>query len=130
MHPIFDKRPPLPALALTTDTALLSAIGNDRDYALAFVAQLRLVGRADDIALALTTSGKSANVVRGLRAARELGMLTVGITGRDGGALPELCDHAFVVQSFSIHRIQEAHVALLHVLWDTLHVLRGEEDVL
>jgi D-sedoheptulose 7-phosphate isomerase len=130
MHPIFEKRPPLPALALTTDTALLSAIGNDQDYALAFVAQLRLLARSEDIALGLTTSGKSANVIRALRAARELGMLTIGVTGRDGGALPELCDHAFVVPSFSIHRIQEAHVALLHVLWDTLHVLRGEEDVL
>ena len=57
-------------------------------------------------------------------------MLTVGITGRDGGALPELCDHALVAPRLSIHRIQEAHVALLHVVWDTLHVLRGEEDVL
>jgi D-sedoheptulose 7-phosphate isomerase len=130
MHPIFEKRAPLPALALGADAALLSAIGNDRDFSLAFAAQLRVLARAGDMALGLSTSGKSANVTRALRTARELGMLTVAFSGRDGGNLPELCDHLFVVKSFSIHRIQEAHVALLHVLWDAIHVIRGEEDAL
>ena len=63
------------------------------------------------------------------KAARTMGMATVGFAGRDGGSMPPLCDHVFVVQSFSIHRVQEAHLALLHVLWDMVHVVRGEEDV-
>lgn len=130
MHPIIEKRPALPAIALSTDTALLTAVGNDEDFAVAFVTQLKLLARRGDVALGLSTSGQSSNVTRALRAARELGMLTIGFTGRDGGRMPELCDHCFTVPSFSIHRIQEAHATLLHVLWDLVHVLRGEEDVI
>ena len=130
MHPIIEKRPALPAVALTTDTALLTAVGNDQDFALAFVQQLRLLGRKGDMALGISTSGKSANINRALQAAREMGMLTVGFSGRDGGRMPEFCDHCFTVSSFSIHRIQETHETLLHVVWDLIHVIRGEEDVI
>jgi len=130
MHPIIQKRPPLPALALTTDTALLTAVGNDQDFALAFLEQLRMLARRGDMALGISTSGKSANVNRALQAARELGLITVGFTGRDGGRMPEFCDWCFTVPSFSIHRIQESHVTLLHILWDLVHVIRGEEDVI
>ena len=130
MHPILEKRAPLPAMALGSDNALLSAIGNDRDFSLAFVEQLRMLGRKGDIALGISTSGKSANVNRALQAARELGLLTVGFSGRDGGRMPELCDHCFTVPSFSIHRIQETQETLLHVLWDVIHLIRGEEDVI
>jgi len=130
MHPIIEKRPALPALALTTDTALLTAVGNDRDFSLAFAEQLRMLGKAGDMALGISTSGKSANVNRALQAAREQAMLTVGFSGRDGGRMPDLCDHCFTVPSFSIHRIQETHETLLHVLWDMIHVIRGEEDVI
>ena len=130
MHPIIEKRPALPAVALTTDTALLTAVGNDQDFALAFTQQLRLLGRAGDMALGISTSGKSANVNRALQAAREMGLLTVGFAGRDGGRMPEFCDYCFTVSSFSIHRIQETHETLLHILWDLIHVLRGEEDVI
>jgi D-sedoheptulose 7-phosphate isomerase len=130
MHPIIEKRPALPAIALTTDTALLTAVGNDQDFALAFVQQLRMLGRAGDMALGISTSGKSANINRALGTAREMGMLTVGFSGRDGGRMPEMCDHCFTVPSFSIHRIQETHETLLHVLWDLIHVIRGEEDVI
>jgi D-sedoheptulose 7-phosphate isomerase len=130
MHPIIEKRPALPALALTTDTAMLTAVGNDQDFALAFAQQLRMLGRRGDIALGISTSGKSANVNRALQAAREAGLLTVGFSGRDGGRMPEICDHCFTVPSFSIHRIQETHETLLHILWDLIHVLRGEEDVI
>lgn len=129
-HPIVEKRPPLPAFCLAADPIELSAVGNDRDFALAFVERLEVLGRAGDVALGISTSGKSRNVVRALRRAREIGMLTVAFTGRDGGPLVELVDHCFVVPSFSIHRIQEAHGLLLHLLWDTLHVVRGEPDVL
>jgi D-sedoheptulose 7-phosphate isomerase len=130
MHPIFEKRPALPAQTLAAETALLTAVANDEDFSLAFAKQLRLLARRGDIALGISTSGKSTGVARALKAARELGLLTVGFTGRDGGQLPGTCDHCFVVPSFSIHRIQEAHGTLLHILWDLVHVIRGEEDVL
>jgi D-sedoheptulose 7-phosphate isomerase len=130
MHPIIEKRPALPALALTTDTAILTAVGNDQDFSMAFAEQLRMLGRPGDLALGISTSGKSANVNRALQAARERGMLTVGFSGRDGGRMPEICDYCFTVLSFSIHRIQETHETLLHILWDLIHVIRGEEDVL
>ncbi len=129
MHPIIEKRPALPAMALNIDTAMLTAVGNDQDFSLAFTQQLRMLGQAGDIALGISTSGKSANVNRALQAAREAGLLTVGFSGRDGGRMPDVCDYCFTVPSFSIHRIQETHETLLHVMWDLIHVIRGEDDV-
>jgi D-sedoheptulose 7-phosphate isomerase len=130
MHPILEKRRALPAMTLATETALLTAVANDQDFSMAFAKQLRMLAKKGDIALAISTSGKSAGVARALKAAREIGLLTIGFTGRDGGQMPEACDHCFVVPSFSIHRIQEAHGTLLHILWDLIHVHAGEEDVL
>jgi D-sedoheptulose 7-phosphate isomerase len=130
MHPIIEKRPPLPAIALTTDFAILTAIGNDQDFSQVYVQQLRMLARAGDMALGVSTSGKSANVNRALQAAKEMGMLTIGYAGRDGGRMPQHCDFCFVVPSFSIPRIQETHETLLHIMWDLVHVIRGEEDVL
>jgi D-sedoheptulose 7-phosphate isomerase len=130
MHPIIQNRPALPAIALTTDTSILTAIGNDQDFSMAFVQQLCTLGRPGDIAMAISTSGKSANLARALQAAKELKMMTIGFAGRDGGRMPPLCDWCFVVPSFSIPRIQETHETLLHVLWDLIHIARGEEDVL
>ncbi len=130
MHPIIEKRPALPAMALNIDTAMLTAVGNDQDFSLAFTQQLRMLGQAGDIALGISTSGKSANVNRALQAAREAGLLTVGFSGRDGGKMPDVCDYCFTVPSFSIHRIQETHETLLHVMWDLIHVIRGEDDVI
>jgi D-sedoheptulose 7-phosphate isomerase len=130
MHPIIEKRPPLPAIALTTDFAILTAIGNDQDFAMIYAQQLRMLARGGDMALGVSTSGKSANVNRALQAARELGMLTIGYSGRDGGRMPQHCDFCFIVPSFSIPRIQETHETLLHIMWDLVHLIRGEEDVL
>lgn len=129
-HPIIEHRPALPAIALTTDTATLTAIGNDQDFSLAYVQQLRLLGRPGDIAMGMSTSGKSANVNRALQAAKEMGLLTVGYAGRDGGRMPAVCDYCFIVPSFCIPRIQETQETLLHITWDLIHVIRGEEDVL
>ena len=129
-HPIVEKRRALPALALTADPALLTAIANDRDFAKVFADQLRLHARSGDMALALSTSGQSANLVQGIEAARALGAMTIAFTGKDGGRLAAAAEHAFVVPSFSIHRIQETHVALYHVVWDLVHVALGEDDVL
>jgi D-sedoheptulose 7-phosphate isomerase len=129
MHPVIEKRKALPASALSCSSALLSAVGNDQDFSLVFAGQLAQLGRAGDIAVGISTSGKSASVLRGLSAARERKMLTVGFSGRDGGRMREACDYCFIVPSFSIHRIQEVHETLIHVLWDLLHVALGAEDV-
>jgi D-sedoheptulose 7-phosphate isomerase len=129
-HPIVEKRRPLPATALVTDIALLTAVGNDTDFARVFVAQLELVARAGDAALGISTSGSATNVLRAMRRARELGLCTIGFAGRDGGALADVCEHVFVVPSWSVHRIQEVHTVLLHLLWDQVHVALGEPDVL
>jgi D-sedoheptulose 7-phosphate isomerase len=129
-HPIIEKRRALPAIALTTDPALLTAIANDRDFARVFGDQLRTHARRGDMALALSTSGQSPNLVHALDVARDLGLLTIAFTGKDGGRLAALADHAFVVPSFSIHRIQETHVALYHVVWDLVHVALGADDVI
>ena len=129
MHPVIEKRKALPACALSCSSAFLSAVGNDQDFSLVFANQLAQLGRAGDIAVGISTSGKSASVLRGLSAARERQMLTVGFSGRDGGRMREACDYCFTVPSFSIHRIQEVHETLIHVLWDLLHVALGAEDV-
>jgi D-sedoheptulose 7-phosphate isomerase len=129
-HPIIEKRRPLPALALAADQALVTAIANDRDFATVFADQLRVLARPGDMALALSTSGQSPNLIRALEAARELELTTIAFAGGDGGPLARLADHALVVPAFSIHRIQEAHVALYHVVWDLVHVALGAEDVL
>ena len=129
-HPIVEKRKPLPAIALTADQALLTAISNDRDFAKVFADQLRVLARPGDMALAVSTSGKSPNLVQALETARELGLLTIAFTGKDGGRLPDLAEYCFVVPSFSIHRIQEAHVTLYHIVWDLVHVALGEDDVI
>lgn len=129
-HPIVEKRKALPAMALTADSATLTAIGNDSDFSRVFVEQLEIVGHRGDIALGISTSGASSNVHRGLKRARELGLLTIGFSGRDGGRMSEVCDYAFVVKSWSIHRIQETHTVLLHLFWDLVQMASGEDDVL
>ena len=130
LHPIVEKRKALPAMALTTDAATLTAIGNDTDFSRVFEEQLELLSRREDMVLGLSTSGASANVNRALKRSRERGLLTIGFAGRDGGRMPDACDFCFVVKSWSIHRVQETHTALLHLLWDEVHVAMGEDDVL
>jgi D-sedoheptulose 7-phosphate isomerase len=129
-HPIVEKRKALPAIALTADQALLTAISNDRDFAKVFADQLRVLARPGDMALAVSTSGKSPNLVQALETARELGLLAIAFTGKDGGRFPDLAEYCFVVPSFSIHRIQETHVTLYHIVWDLVHVALGEDDVI
>ena len=129
-HPIIEKRRPLPALALAADQALVTAISNDRDFSKVFADQLRVLGKPGDMALAISTSGHSPNLVQAVEAARDLGLLTIAFVGKDGGRLVELVDHCFVVPSFSIHRVQETHVALYHIVWDLVHVALGEDDVI
>lgn len=130
LHPIVEKRRALPAVSLAVDTAVLTAVGNDGDFASVFERQLEVLARRGDVVLGISTSGASSNVLRGLTRARKEQLLTVGFAGRDGGRMPELCDHCFVVKAWSIHRVQETHTLLLHLLWDLVHVAMGEDDVL
>ena len=129
-HPIIEKRRALPAVALTTDAAMLTAVGNDTDFSRVFIDQLELLAGTGDIVLGLSTSGASANVNRALKRSRERGLLTIGFAGRDGGQMSEACDYCFTVKTWSIHRVQETHTVLLHLLWDQVHVAMGEDDVL
>src|SRR5262245_31024355 len=129
-HPIIEKRRALPAEALMADVATVSAISNDLDFSRIFVNQLRLSAQPGDMALAVSTSGKSPNLIYGLEAARDRGMLTIAFSGRDGGRLEQIAEYCLTVPSFSIHRIQEVHATLIHVVWDMVHVALGEEDVI
>jgi D-sedoheptulose 7-phosphate isomerase len=129
-HPIIEKRRPLPAEALMADIATVSAISNDLDFSRVFVNQLRLSAEPGDMALAISTSGKSPNLIYALEAAKSLGLMTIAFSGKDGGRLEGLAEYCFTVPSFSIHRIQEVHATLIHVMWDMVHVALGEEDVI
>ena len=112
------------------DVATVSAISNDLDFSRVFVNQLRLSAQPGDMALAVSTSGKSPNLIYALEAARDRGMMTIAFSGRDGGRLEQIAEYCLTVPSFSIHRIQEVHTTLLHVLWDMVHVMLGEEDII
>ena len=113
----YDRdRAPLPALALSTDTAVITCIANDYDYADIFARQISGLGRKGDIAIALSTSGNSPNVLKAVEVARNLGLITVAWTGKDGGKLASLVDYPFVVPSKVTARIQECHITLGHVL--------------
>jgi D-sedoheptulose 7-phosphate isomerase len=129
-HPIIEKRRPLPAEALMSDVATVSAISNDLDFSRVFVNQLRLSAQPGDMALAISTSGKSPNLIYALEAAQNRGLMTIAFSGKDGGRLEGLAEYCFTVPSFSIHRIQEVHATLIHVMWDMIHVALGEEDVI
>lgn len=111
----FD-RPGLPALALTTDTSILTAIGNDYGYDQLFRRQVEANGQAGDVFLGISTSGNSPNILMALEAARLKGITTIGLTGADGGKMRDLCDHCLCVPSGDTPRIQEAHIVIGHTL--------------
>ena len=110
------ERPPLPAIALTTDTSVITSIGNDYDFAEIFSKQIRAIGQRGDIAWGMSTSGASVNVVKGLETAKKIGMVTIGLTGRDGGDVARIVDHTLNVSSTSTPRIQEVHITVGHVI--------------
>ncbi len=111
----FD-RPGLAAFALTTDSSVLTAIGNDYGYDKVFARQLNAVGVKGDIFFAISTSGRSPNVMNGLREARRKGLITVGLTGKSGGDMPPLCDYCLQVPSSETPKIQEGHIVLGHII--------------
>lgn len=117
------ERPPLAALALTTDASILTAVGNDYDFQEVFVKQIQALGREGDVAWGISTSGTSPNVVKGLETARQLGLHTLAITGRDGGTMARLADIAIIVRSQETPRIQEVQITIGHVLCDLVDFL-------
>ncbi|MGH9748660.1 MAG: SIS domain-containing protein [Candidatus Polarisedimenticolia bacterium] len=109
-------RPALPSIALTTDTSVITSIGNDSAFSRIFARQVEALGRAGDVAVGLSTSGRSPNVLEGLRTAKERGLVTVGFGGGDGGGMAGLCRHLILVPSRSTPRIQEVHILAGHVI--------------
>jgi D-sedoheptulose 7-phosphate isomerase len=115
------------ATSLTSDVCALTALANDVGYDVVFARQIAAWGRRGDIAVGLSTSGGSANVLAAFAEARRCGMITVGLAGYDGGAMADAdtIDHLFVVPSASVHRIQEAQTTIYHVLWELTQAAFG-----
>lgn len=111
----FD-RPGLPAIALTTDTSILTAIGNDYGYEKLFARQVQALGQKGDVFIGYSTSGKSPNVLLAFKEARARGMVCIGLTGNRGGPMQALCDHLLEVPSADTPKIQEGHLVLGHIL--------------
>jgi D-sedoheptulose 7-phosphate isomerase len=112
------ERRALPALALTVDTSVLTSIANDSGFDRVFARQIEAFGRPDDVAVGLSTSGASANVIAGVRQARQQGLVTVGFSGGDGGALLREVDHCLLVPSKTAARVQELHIIAGHAICD------------
>ncbi|NLT68488.1 MAG: D-sedoheptulose 7-phosphate isomerase [Acidobacteria bacterium] len=112
------ERRAFPAIALTTDTSILTAVGNDYGFDHVFLRQVQALGRKGDIAIAISTSGNSPNVLLATDAAREIGMITIGLTGRDGGKLGSRVDYHLNVPHELSARIQEVHIMIGHILCD------------
>lgn len=119
------ERAPLPAIALATDIAAITCIANDYGFEELFARQVRAHGQRGDVAIAISTSGNSPNVLKGVEAAKALGLTTIAWTGGSGGKLADMVDYAFVVPSTLTARIQESHITLGHVLCELIedHVL-------
>jgi len=114
------ERKGMPAIALTTDTSIITSVGNDYGYDYIFARQVEALCRPEDMVIGITTSGNSANVVRAIEAAKEIGATTVGLTGGSGGKLNNLCNYNIVVPSSVTARIQEAHIFIGHSLCEIL----------
>ena len=115
-------RAPIPAIALNTDTSALTAGANDLGYDAVFARQIEALGQPGDVAVGLSTSGTSPNVVAALKMARQKGMVTCAFTGRDGGVMPEIADHTLIIPAQSTRRIQEMHITLGHMLCGALEL--------
>jgi D-sedoheptulose 7-phosphate isomerase len=113
-------RPALPAIALTTDTSILTSIANDSDYSCVFSRQIEALGVQGDVAVAISTSGSSPNVLKGVETARARGLRTLGLSGRDGGKLASLAELCLTVPHRETARIQEIHALLVHLFCDMI----------
>lgn len=129
LHPVTAGRPALPAINLVADTAIMTAVGNDVGFAHIFVRQLIAQARRGDALIGISTSGNSDNLLLAFAKAKEIGLVTIGLAGSDGGRMKQSADidQCLVVLSDSIHRVQECHVALYHILWDLVHTLLADK---
>lgn len=129
LHPVTAGRPALPAVNLGTDVAMLTAVGNDVGFEHVFVRQLIAQARAGDGLIGFSTSGNSANLLAAFARAREMGLTTIVLTGGDGGRMmaSPAVDICLNVATDSIHRIQETHIAIYHILWDLVHTLLADD---
>jgi len=116
------ERPPLPAIALTTNTSVITSIGNDYDFSEIFSKQVRAIGQPGDIAWGISTSGNSANVLKGLEMAKKMGLVTVAFTGKDGGDIAKIVDFSINVSSNSTARIQETHITAGHAICELVDI--------
>ena len=124
-HPVTVGRPALTAVNLVSDTAMMTAVGNDVGFQAIFVRQLIANAKPGDGVIGVSTSGNSENVLAAFETAKKAGLVTIGLAGADGGHMKKTAglDHCLVVESDSIHRIQECHVAIYHILWDLVHTI-------
>jgi D-sedoheptulose 7-phosphate isomerase len=128
LHPITAGRPALTAVDLTCDRTMITAVGNDVGFDHVFVRQIIAQGRPGDGLIGISTSGNSANLVKAFLKAKEMGLKTIGLAGNTGGEMARIgLDHCLVVETDSIHRIQECHVAIYHILWDLVHTLLADD---
>jgi D-sedoheptulose 7-phosphate isomerase len=128
MHPITVGRKALPAICLTNDIAMVTAVANDVGFDDVFTRQIIGLGVEGDVFLGISTSGNSKNLLHGFATARRLKLVTIGFAGSDGGEMSAmnaagLLDYCLIVPTASIHRIQETHVALYHIMWDMVHTM-------
>jgi D-sedoheptulose 7-phosphate isomerase len=128
-HPVTSGRPALTAVNLANDVAFLTAVGNDVGFKHVFLRQVGAQVRSGDGLIGISTSGNSENLLLAFASARECGATTIGLAGGDGGRMLQSghLDHCLVVRSDSIHRVQETHVALYHILWDLTHTLLAND---
>ncbi len=120
-----NDRAPIAAIALTTDTSTLTAAGNDMGFGQIFARQITAIGQKGDVAIAISTSGNSANIINALNTAREKNITTIGLSGKDGGKMPNLCDHMIIIPSNTTARIQEMHILIGHMLCGALEQKLG-----
>jgi D-sedoheptulose 7-phosphate isomerase len=116
------ERPPLPVIALTTDTSIITSIGNDYDFSEIFAKQIRALGQQGDVAWGISTSGNSPNVLKALELAKKMGLVTLAFTGKDGGAIAPMADLSLNVSSRSTARIQETHITAGHAICELVDI--------
>lgn len=128
LHPVTAGRPALPAVNLTADTAMLTAVGNDVGFEHVFLRQVIANGRSGDCLVGFSTSGTSGNLLAAFDKAKSMGLSTIGFAGKDGGAMAksDKVDVCLTIGSNSIHRIQETHLLIYHILWDLVHTLLAD----
>jgi len=114
------ERPALPAIALSTDTSIITAIGNDYGFERIFSRQVEALAVPGDAVIGISTSGNSPNVQRALQVAREAGCTTIGLLGKDGGSIKSLCDIPLIIPSNDTPRVQEGHITVIHILCDLI----------